>query len=91
MVLKKALGELYEDYNLVIAYDSGRPVEANWVRKQLKAVIQQNHLAPVVFHSLRNSSTSLKLEFSKGDIIVLQKFFIIAYFFIICSYYSCIL
>ena len=72
MVLKKALGELYEDYNLVIAYDSGRPVEANWVRKQLKAVIQQNHLAPVVFHSLRNSSTSLKLEFSKGDIKAVQ-------------------
>ncbi len=72
MVLKKALGELYEDYNLVIAYDSGRPVESNWVRKQLKAIIQQNNLAPVVFHSLRNSSTSLKLELSKGDIKAVQ-------------------
>ena len=51
---------------------SGRPVEANWVRKQLKAVIQQNHLDPVVFHSLRNSSTSLKLELSKGDIKAVQ-------------------
>lgn len=55
-----------------ICYDSGRPVEANWVRKQLKAVIQQNHLDPVVFHSLRNSSTSLKLELSKGDIKAVQ-------------------
>ena len=47
-------------------------MEANWVRKQLKAVIQQNHLDPVVFHSLRNSSTSLKLELSKGDIKAAQ-------------------
>ncbi len=47
-------------------------MEANWVRKQLKAVIQQNHLDPVVFQSLRNSSTSLKLELSKGDIKAVQ-------------------
>ena len=59
-------------HNLVIAYDGGRPVESNWVRKQLKVIIQQNNLDPVVFHRLRNSSTSLKLELSKGDITAVQ-------------------
>lgn len=70
--LKQSLGELYEDYNLVIAYDNGHPVEANWVRKQLNHLIAENDLSKVVFHSLRNSSTSLKLELSQGDIKAVQ-------------------
>ncbi len=70
--LKQLLGEDYEDYNLVIAYDSGRPVESNWVRNQLGRIITENNLSKVVFHSLRNSSTSLKLELSQGDIKAVQ-------------------
>ena len=70
--LKQTYGELYEDYNLVIAYDSGRPVEANWVRKKLDKLITDNNLNRVVFHSLRNSSTSIKLELSQGDIKAVQ-------------------
>ena len=70
--LKQMYGDLYEDYNLVIAYDSGRPVEANWVRKKLDKLITDNNLNRVVFHSLRNSSTSIKLELSQGDIKAVQ-------------------
>ena len=70
--LKQLLGDAYEDYNLVIAYDTGRPVESNWVRKQLTGIITENNLSKVVFHSLRNSSTSLKLELSQGDIKAVQ-------------------
>lgn len=70
--LKQILGKDYEDYNLVIAYDTGRPVESNWVRKQLNGIITENNLSKVVFHSLRNSSTSLKLELSQGDIKAVQ-------------------
>lgn len=34
--------------------------------------IEQNSLRPVVFHSLRHSSTSLKLKLSKGNIKAVQ-------------------
>ena len=34
--------------------------------------IEENSLRPVVFHSLRHSSTSLKLKLSKGNIKAVQ-------------------
>lgn len=36
-------------------------------------MIDEKHLKPVVFHSLRHSSTSLKLKLSGGDIKTVQK------------------
>ena len=47
-------------------------MEANWVRKQLKAVIQQNHLDPVVFH---NSEFVVMLNQAPGDQQELAKLF----------------
>ena len=36
------------------------------------ALIEKNNLRPVVFHSLRHSSTSLKLKLSRGNIKAVQ-------------------
>lgn len=35
-------------------------------------LIEKNNLRPVVFHSLRHSSTSLKLKLSRGNIKAVQ-------------------
>jgi site-specific recombinase XerC len=56
----------------VVAHDSGRPVEEHIIGKKLKTLIQKHNLRPVVFHSLRHSSTSLKLKISGGDIKSVQ-------------------
>ena len=39
---------------------------------RLRQLCEKNHLRPVVFHSLRHSSTSLKLRISGGDIKAVQ-------------------
>jgi integrase len=70
--LKKQLCGAYLDFDLVVAHDSGRPVEEHIIGKKLKTLIQKHNLRPVVFHSLRHSSTSLKLKISGGDIKSVQ-------------------
>lgn len=70
--LKQEIGTIYQDFNLVIARDNGRPFEEHNISQKLKAFIQANHLRPVVFHSLRHSSTSVKLKISGGDIKAVQ-------------------
>ena len=69
---KRDLGQEYEDYDLVVAQANGRPVEERLIAKEFAEFIQQNGLKKVVFHSLRHSSTSLKLKFSGGDIKAVQ-------------------
>lgn len=68
----KDLGSEYEDWNLVIAYNNGHPVEERAIAKKLNNLIKENNLRPVVFHSLRHSSTSIKLKISGGDIKAVQ-------------------
>ena len=70
--LKQEIGTVYQDFNLVIARDNGRPFEEHNISEKLKALIQTNNLRPVVFHSLRHSSTSVKLKISGGDIKAVQ-------------------
>ena len=72
MALKNEIGSVYQDFNLVVARDNGRPFEEHNISEKLKALIQTNNLRPVVFHSLRHSSTSLKLKISGGDIKAVQ-------------------
>jgi integrase len=62
----------YTDYNLVIAQDNGRPYEERMIAEKLGNLINVYHLRPVVFHSLRHSSTGLKLKISGGDIKAVQ-------------------
>ena len=70
--LKAQLPGVYQDFNLVVAQDTGRPFEEHTISQKLKALIQEHNLRPVVFHSLRHSSTSLKLKISGGDIKSVQ-------------------
>lgn len=71
--LKRDLGTAYMDYNLVIALENGRPYEERLIAKKFKDMIKAHGLPPVVFHSLRHSSTSIKLKISGGDIKTVQK------------------
>ena len=69
---KRLLGEEYRDYDLVVAQINGRPYEARIIDKMFFRFIETNELRPVVFHSLRHSSTSLKLKLSRGNIKAVQ-------------------
>ncbi len=69
---KRALGEEYQDYSLVIANSVGTPVESPKIEKAFKDLIKKNNLPPVVFHSLRHSSITYKLKLSGGDIKSVQ-------------------
>ena len=70
--LKGLLGGSYEDFNLVLAHEDGRPYEERQIAEKLRKFIQESNLPPVVFHSLRHCSTSLKLELSGGNIKAVQ-------------------
>jgi len=69
---KNFLGDEYRDYGLVVAQPDGRPCEASFIRKRFNRMIAENDLKGVVFHSLRHSSTSLKLRLSQGNIKAVQ-------------------
>lgn len=47
-------------------------MEQGKIRSKLNELIQKNNLKPVVFHSLRHSSTTYKLKISGGDIKAVQ-------------------
>ena len=69
---KRLLHEEYHDYDLVVAQMNGRPYEQRVIDKQFYKLIEAYSLRPVVFHSLRHSSTSLKLKLSRGNIKAVQ-------------------
>lgn len=69
---KRLLHEEYHDYDLVVAQMNGRPYEQRIIDKQFYKLIEEHSLRPVVFHSLRHSSTSLKLKLSRGNIKAVQ-------------------
>ena len=69
---KEALGDEYQDYNLVICSQLGFPTEGNRIRKAMQQLIKENNLPPVVFHSLRHSSITYKLKLNGGDIKSVQ-------------------
>jgi integrase len=54
----KLIGD-YQDYNLVVAQDSGRLYEEHVIRKEFMALIKSSRLPEVVFHSLRHTSTTI--------------------------------
>ena len=69
---KDYLGDEYQDFDLVICHDNGTPMEGDKIRKMFNELIQRAELKPVVFHSLRHSSTTYKLKLSGGDIKAVQ-------------------
>ena len=70
--IKKKLGSIYDDNNLVICFEDGKPIEKTNIDKRFKKFIKVNNLREVVFHSLRHSSATYKLKLSKGDIKATQ-------------------
>lgn len=70
--MRRLLGKAYHNYNLVVAFDDGTPVEERIIAKKLKDLIAKSDLPPVVFHSLRHCSTSMKLKLSGGNIKAVQ-------------------
>lgn len=62
----------YQNFDMVIALPDGRPIEHRVVEEAFKKLCFQAGVREVVFHSLRNLSTSLKLQYSGGDIKAVQ-------------------
>lgn len=73
---KKRYGEQYEDHNLVFCYPNGCPIDPRRLSDKFKKWQMNNSIEDVdsvVFHSIRITSTSLKLAVSGGDIKSAQK------------------
>lgn len=70
--LKLLIGDEYTDYGLVIAHEDGRPYEERQIAALLRKLIADYNLRPVVFHSLRHCSASLKLQIGGGNIKAVQ-------------------
>lgn len=69
---KDLLGAAYQDFGLVLAHDDGRPYEERQIADMLRRFIREHDLPPVVFHSLRHCSASIKLKLSGGNIKAVQ-------------------
>lgn len=69
---KEFFQDEYHNYDMVICFEDGRPVEHNTIRKGLKKVTEEAGLPPIVFHSLRHTSTTYKLKLNHGDIKATQ-------------------
>ena len=67
-----ALGDEYKDFGLVIAGPLGMPVEQTRINDAFHRLIEKNNLPKVVFHSLRHSSITYKLNLNGGDIKAVQ-------------------
>ena len=65
--VKEALGSEYTDYNLIMATTFGMPINSSYIRDQLQKVIDREGLPDVVFHSLRNTSVTDKLNEQKEE------------------------
>lgn len=70
--LKELFGEEYQDYDLVFAHPSGRPMEGQVITNALKKLIRENDLPDVVFHSFRHASITYKLKWTGGDMKAVQ-------------------
>lgn len=70
--LKELLQDEYQDFNLVVSLENGRPCENRIIEKQFKKLKEKADLPNVVFHSLRHSSTTYKLKLNNGDLKATQ-------------------
>ena len=69
---KEFFGKEYVDYNLVISFENGLPVENKVIGKRFKMLCKRIGLPEVDFHSLRHLSTMYKLKMTNGDIKSVQ-------------------
>ena len=70
--IKEALGNEYQDYNLVMATTFGLPIGDSYLRNKMQDIIDELGLPDVVFHSLCHTSVTYKLKLSGGDIKAVQ-------------------
>lgn len=70
--MKEFLGIDYQDFNLVIAMDNGRPIESDVILACFHKLCEANGFEQVCFHSLRHLSTRYKLKMTGGDIKSVQ-------------------
>lgn len=70
--LKELLQDEYQDFNLVVALQNGRPCENRVIEKEFNKLKEEADLPDVVFHSLRHSSTTYKLKLNHGDLKATQ-------------------
>lgn len=70
--IKGMLDRDYQDFDLVIAHEDGRPYEERQIAFLLRKLTDATGLPPVVFHSLRHCSASLKLQIGGGNIKAVQ-------------------
>lgn len=70
--LKELLQDEYQDFNLVVALQNGRPCENRVIEKEFNKLKEKADLPDVVFHSLRHSSTTYKLKLNHGDLKATQ-------------------
>lgn len=70
--LKAFFGDEYQDHNLVLTQEDGRPCEGRILLKELKRLKEDADLPDVCFHSLRHSSTTYKLKLNQGDLKATQ-------------------
>lgn len=70
--VKNFMGDEYQNYNLVMACSFGTPLLPDKLRTSLKKLIKKHDLPPVVFHSIRHSSVTYKLQVTSGDIKAVQ-------------------
>ena len=69
---KEFFGDEYTDYGLVVSFEDGRYCSPSVIRNSLNTLTEVTGLPPVVFHSLRHSSTTYKLKLNHGDIKATQ-------------------
>ena len=69
---QNGMGEDYQDFDLVIAQQNGRPYSEKDILKRLRKFCEEQGLPDVVVHSLRHTSVDLKLELSGGNIKAVQ-------------------
>lgn len=68
----EALGDEYQNFDLVMAGSLGMPTEAGTINASFRTLIERNDLPKVVFHSLRHSSITYKLKLNGGDVKAVQ-------------------
>lgn len=69
---KEFFKEEYNDFDFVVCYEDGWYCTHSVIRHDLNALIKKTGSPPIVFHSLRHTSTTYKLKLNHGDIKATQ-------------------
>jgi len=80
-MMDNIFGDSYQDHQLIICQPSGRPIMVEQLNRKFKAIIlemrgkgyefssvPENLLDDVVFHSIRASSCTIKMQLSNGNV-----------------------